>query len=315
VDSRTEILFSLMLSGTFIWGIFETFQSYYLRTKSIPEPVMIVGSCSGTALFAILAELFWNGTSTAILSDFWLPFIATCLLNIVMVRFKIAAMKLEDLSIVAPLSVITPFFVLILSLIVVGERVYPVQGAGIVLLGIGSYLLRLGGDGVALPVIVAKVVPVGWHKPVIFCGSPMLRLFSSRGARLALGVAIIASVALYFDKLATINSNPMIFTGAVYLVVALVAYVPLRYSHQWATFDKRHFAICFLLGFCLDGAASILVNAGYFFGAVPVVGSLKRLYAFFAVLFAGIFLKEQHIVTRVIASLFIWAGVTLIGLK
>lgn len=140
----------------------------------------------------------------------------------------------------------------------------------------------------------------------------MLRIFTSRGARLALLAAYLGSIALNFDKLATLASSPMVYTGSAYFAVAVVTSLTMSPEGGWRATRWPAFGAMVVLGFLL-GLLAVLMNAGYLYGIVPYVGALKRTMILWVVIFAVLFLKEKYGGVRLIGSVVIVAGITLMA--
>lgn len=182
---------------------------------------------------------------------------------------------------------------------------------GIACIALGSYILYLKGSDVALPVPLARILPHAWRAPVLFYGAPWLRIFSSKGARLALLTAYLGAVCVNFDKLATLRASPMIYTGGAFLVVSSFVYIWSRVSGRWQTIEKRHMTPLLVVGI-ITGLCAILMNAGYLYGIVPYVGALKRTQIFWTVLFSGMFLGEKNTALRMTGATIIFLGTALI---
>lgn len=138
-------------------------------------------------------------------------------------------------------------------------------------------------------------------------------MFYSRGARFALFQAWLGAAAISFDKLATLNSSPMVFSGGAYLVVAVTTFIYSKISGRWNKADKRFFGSVIAIGL-LVGVYTVLVNAGYYFSLAANVGSLKRLQIFFTAVLAWLILREKHGPLRVTGSIIIFLGAILIAL-
>lgn len=311
MEETKQLLFIFVLGGAFLWGIGNVLQKYYLKDHDVDRDVMVVGTMCGASVFSFAAEFMWNGVPH-VTAKFWLPFAVTAGLNVVMARWHVAALKWEDASIVTPLAATMPMFVIVMSWVLLREWPTFYGRIGIFLVACGSYILALRGSNVALPPLLIRMVSVRFHKHLIFYGAPWLRLLSSRGARLALFCAYLGAIAVNFDKLATLNSSPMLFTGSVFGVVALSTYGWSKSCGQWDSLEKKCFGKLLLLGLFI-GLYTIILNAGYFFGIVPYVGTLKRTQILWTVLFAGLFLGEKHALIRFVGAMIIFTGAVLIA--
>lgn len=144
--------------------------------------------------------------------------------------------------------------------------------------------------------------------------TPWFRLFSSKGACLSLVTAVLGSISLNFDKMAVLQSNPMILSGSEFLSIGVFLYAIFLINGHWRkNLDKSCFWSLFLVGL-LVGAANVLMNSGFLHGIVPYVGSLKRTQIIWTTLLAGIFLNEKYTGSRLIAAVIIVVGVILLAL-
>jgi drug/metabolite transporter (DMT)-like permease len=305
------MMFSLVLGGAFLWGVGNVVQSHYLKGLGVHEDVATVAITSGSVVFALGAEIIWNGVPR-VQTGFWWPFIATALLNVVSTYWNVKASKLEDISIVSSLAATMPMFVIVMSWVLLREWPTFYGRIAIFCIAFGSYLFYLKGQDIGLPIFLARVLPRKTHQKVILFGAPWLRLFSSKGARLALATAYVGAVSVNYDKLAILNSSPMLLTAGAYLVVAVFIYGWSNAMGRWGVLDKQHFGKLFGLGLWM-GLVTILVNAGYLYGIVPYVGTLKRTQIFWTVLFAGIFLKEKYTGIRLVGAAAIFIGTILVA--
>lgn len=287
VFGPTAMMFLLVCGGAFLWGIANVMKKHFLKNRDVHEDLMVVGVMLGGAVFCLVVELLWSGESR-ISSGFWIPFAITAFLNIGIQYWNVRALKLEDASIVVPLSATMPMFVIVMSWVLLREWPTFYGRVGITAVALGSYVLNLKGAEIPLPSFFQKVFPSSVHGQLLFYGAPWFRIFSSKGAKLALATAYLGAVAVNFDKLATLNSSPMIFSGGAFLVVAGFVYLWSKVARRWDTVDKRYFKHMFVLGLFL-GLVTVLLNAGYLYGIVPYVGTLKRIQILWTVVLASIF--------------------------
>ncbi|MBI2096543.1 MAG: DMT family transporter [Candidatus Sungbacteria bacterium] len=305
-------LLAFVLTGTFLWGIGNVVKSYFLRKRNVHEDVVVVATMFGAAAFSFTVEVAVNGLP-GIREGFWIPFAVTAVLNIGIQYWNVKALKYEDASIVVPLASSMPLFLILMAWVILREFPTPLGRVGIVCIALGAYVLYLKGTEMELPGFVARMLPEQYHARAIFWAGPWLRLWSSKGARLALATAYLGAIAVPFDKLATLRSSPMVFTGGAFLVVAAFVYGWSHQSGRWQAADRSNFMPLFYLGL-LVGLYTVLMNAGYLYGIAPYVGALKRVQIFWTVLLAGLFLKESHTRLRLTGASIIFAGALLISL-
>lgn len=311
--SDQTMLYSTVCGGALLWGISNVLKSKLLRGLNVHEDVVVVGMSSGIVLFCLGFQLFWEGfTVPYVQNNFWLPFAVTAGLNILIQYWNVKALKLEDASIVVPLSATMPAWVIVASWILLKEWPTFYGRVGISLVALGAYILYLKGSETKLPALVQKIFPESWHENIKFYFAPWLRLLSSKGARYALGVAYLGAIAINFDKLSTLASNPMIFEAGAFAVVGGFVYTWSKLSGRWNSLSKDHFGKVFLIGLIM-GMSGVLMAAGFYYGIVPYVGTLKRTQILWTVILAGLFLKEKHMTLKIVGASIIFIGSLLLA--
>lgn len=298
------MLFLLVLSGAFVWGIVNILRKSLL--KEVDVDLMVVATMLGASVFAIPAQFIVLGVPKFHPSDLWSPLIGTIILNIAIQYLGIVALKMEDVSIVATLQGLTPIFLILSSWLMLREFPTTLGLVGIVVTVIGSYVLHMQGVKINTEKKL-RAIP----QPLLSAFLPLIRLFSSKGAMIALLTAILGAVALNFDKVVVLNSSPIIRTSMVFLPVALVVYLGSVITGKWQKIKKDKFWLLFGIG-CIIGFSSVLMDSGFLFGIVPYVGSLKRFQIVVTAVLAGIFLHEKYVKCRIVAAVIIVIGIVLL---
>ncbi len=307
------LLYVLVLGGTLFHASSDIGQKFLLNKKVHEELVMVV-TASGAALVGFAGSFIIYGFPT-IQTKFWVPFGITALLGVGIQYCSVRSKKLEDLSIVTPLSSATPMFLILTSWVVLRESPSTWGRIGIGCIALGAYILYLGGKPVSVPAPVERLLPRAWHGPAAYWFGPWLRLFSSRGARLALLQAWLGAVAISFDKLVVLNSNPLFRTGSIFAVSALCLFAFSFSRGKWQKISKDDGILwrLLLIGVAI-GVTDILYNFGYYHGFAAYVGSLKRTQVLWTVILAWLVLKEGYVGRRLAGSAVMVAGVILLSL-
>ena len=298
--------------GGFIAGIQNTLRAKFVKHLGVHEDVVTVASMMGAATSGIIGSLIVSGVPHLTVT-FWLPFFVSVALNILIQFWNVKALKLEDASIVLPLSTAQPAIAIVMSFLILREWPTFYGRIGIGLIALGAYILYLKGKEVKLPGLVARSTPLSWHHTLAWIGAPLWRMTQSTGARLALAVAWLGAIAINFDKLATLASNPSFFSGAVFALVALAIWIHSSLRGRWHGHDKKHFGVVFLVGI-LMGIGVAFQNAVFLYGIAPYGGALRRTQVFWVILFATWFLGEKNTLLRLIGSIVIVIGTILIAL-
>ena len=314
MGAETANLYGLVLSGAFVLA-FVNIVKKKLLTEGIHEDSITAISMFGAGLSALAAELLINGTGVfagnMLTRAFLAPLAVSAVLNIFIQYGNVLAMKHEDASIVIPLSATMPMFVIVMSWVLLKEWPTFNGRIGISAIAFGSYILALKGVKYPLPSWAGRLMPKSQHERAAFWLTPWLRLGSSKGARIALGIAYLGAVSVNFDKIATLASSPMIFSGLVFSFVAAVVWSVSKYRGRWEKVEPKVFWKILGIGAAIGIGAS-LMNAGYIYGIVPYVGALKRTQILLGVLLAWAILKEEHAAWRLVGAFFIFIGATMI---
>lgn len=310
--AQIKLLFLTSLCGAFIWGVINILKKRYLNPEKydVHPDVMVVALSLGCAMSAFVLGLFLDGLPRVSMG-FWLPFLVSTVINFWIQYFNVKALKLEDASIVIPLSATMPMFVILTSWFMHGEWPTLWGRAGILCIATGSYVLNLKGSGRELPQVIKKWLPERTHATVSTYCAPWLRILHSKGARLALASAYLGAIAINFDKTYVLYSSPATATSSAYFVIALAIYAWSSFKGRWGVLDKTHFKTVFKIGL-LFGIGCVLMNASFQYGIVPYVGTLRRTQILWTVILATLILKEKHGISRMFGAFIIFTGCLLI---
>lgn len=206
------------------------------------------------------------------------------------------AVRLNDLSLVAPLLGLTPLFLLFTTPLILGERPTPLGIAGVLLIVAGAWLLKVGDarDGVF---------------------GPFRALMREPGARSMLAVAFIWSVSANYDKIGVAATSPIAWPVVVHVVVAL-ALAPIVLVRARGGGRSR-------LGWSRDLVLAGVVNAlqaaahmtALTLTLVPYVIAVKRTSLLFSVALGRLMFGEGGIRERALGAAVIFAGVVLFVLS
>jgi drug/metabolite transporter (DMT)-like permease len=133
---------------------------------------------------------------------FWGALVIVGALNTLAVSLYLIALRDADVSLAVPMIAFTPLLMVGLGPGVLGERPTPVALAGMILVVVGAYVLRLDQRRHGLL-------------------APFKALVRERGPRLMLIVALLFSVTSTFDKVGVRASAPLFWVTAVHAFGAL----------------------------------------------------------------------------------------------
>lgn len=130
---------SLALLAAFIWALVDVLDKYFVTklSKNPYVPVMILAPVDFVASMSIF---FIHGFETLSPRFVFLGLLAGTF-RVLMLFWYFRAAKIEEISRVSPLFYVSPFFLLLLAGIFLGEIFTPAQYAGIVFLVLGAFFI------------------------------------------------------------------------------------------------------------------------------------------------------------------------------
>ncbi|WP_457572064.1 EamA family transporter [Desulfovulcanus sp.] len=211
-------------------------------------------------------------------------------LNILATILYVRAIQASDLSLTLPLLSFTPVFLLITSPLMVGDRPEPTGFLGVFLIFLGSYIL-------------------GSSKPG-FLG-PIKGLFSEKGPRLMLCVALIWSIAANVDKMGLRETSPFFWAFSVQMFIASgLTLILFKYKKNISFGSRKNIFLLSLLGlFTALGLTSQMQAINI--GLVPYVIAIKRLSIVFGVIIGAVVFKEKDLKIRLCGAIIMLGGVFL----
>lgn len=225
---------------------------------------------------------------------FWWALLVSGGLNVATSVLYIKALKASDLSLTVPMVAFTPLFLLLTSPLILGE----VPGAaglfGVLLIVFGSYLLPAGRRGRGLL-------------------APFRALFTERGPRLMLLVALVWSVTANVDKIGLRASSPLFWSIAVNTFIA-GALLPLGLP-RFRRSRRAAGGLGDLYALGLAGALTYICQmTAINLTLVPYVIAIKRTSTVLSVLWGGLLFRERGMRQRLLGAAIMLAGVLFITL-
>lgn len=247
-----------------------------------------------TALFACPLFLFNDIPSLG--NNFWYAVIAIGILNTVAFVLFFKAIKASDLSIVAPITTLSPLLLLITSPFLVGEFPNAVGILGIFIIVIGAYVLKFQDKS------------RGYL-------APFKSLFKETGSRLMFGVVLVWSITANVDKIGVQNSSPIMWAIAGHLSVAVFT-LPILFFKSKPNLQniKSNSRNLIIIGF-LNTLAILCQMTALQMALVSFVIAVKRTSALFNVLWGWLIFQEQDIRERIAGSIIMIVGVVVITLS
>jgi len=210
----------------------------------------------------------------------------------------VRAIQLSPLSLTMPFLALTPVYLLVSSLFILGEVPSPGGVLGVVLLAAGAYLLnihtlRKGG----------------------FLG-PFRAVLKEPGSMMMMAVAAIYAVTSDLGKLAIIHSSPLFF-AVVYWALFSLLLTPAALWHMKGRTPGRALAVdarAFLPVGMAQAAMVALHMVAISLTQVSYMIAVKRTSLLFAVGFGYFMFSEKNIRERLVGASFMFVGLAMIVL-
>lgn len=227
--------------------------------------------------------------------EFYNAFLIALPVELVTVILYVKALKLSPMGLSLPFLSLTPVILILVSFLVLGEKVSFTGGAGIALIAAGSYVLNFGEI-----------------RKGIF--GPFRAIGRERGSLMMIGVAVLYSLTASYGKLAIEHSSPLFF-GISYFVALTLLFTPLA---LWM--GRKD-----LRGFMSDGKFRPLLLSGIFYAVmiathmtamkltkVAYMVSVKRTSLLMGVLYGYFLFREEQIKGRFLGALLMFTGFVLV---
>ncbi len=230
-------------------------------------------------------------------STFYIAFSLSIPLEILATLMYIRALRISPLSLTLPLLSLTPVFLIVVPKLLIGERVSPHGGIGVILIGLGGYVLNI------------KSISDGILEPV-------RALTREKGSLLMAGVAFIYSITSTLGKIA-INHSSALFFGTTYFITLTLIMTPVC---LWKVRNESGFAIHkdVLIASILPGFFQVLMIVSHMIAMsmtrVAYMISVKRLSLVIGVIYGLVFFREKGAMERLCGSIIMFTGFILIVL-
>lgn len=257
--------------------------------------ILFIGFSVSTLILAIAVRVVGV---PEIQPNFWLAVFGSVILNFIAFPILLKAYEIGEFSSVYSMILLTPVFLMLTAFIGLGEVPSAWGVVGVSLTVAGLYVVAKNNTG----------------------GHNGVKDFK-KGNLLGIGVALIYSISVNFDKLATQYSSPL-FAGLVSSALLVLAYgfyslVVHRTFFICEGNDGTHpfylpgFFIIILLGLTL-AAGSIFHNAALLTGYASYTIAIKRIGVLFGVIWGWLFFHEKDIWRKALGALIAVGGVVMI---
>ncbi len=227
---------------------------------------------------------------------FWIATFCALPLEILAIILYTKALKISPMSLTIPFLALTPLFLIVISYLVLGEKVSLYGGTGILLMAVGGYALNL-------------------HKVKKDLLAPIKAILREKGSLLMIMVAFIYSFTSTLGKLAIEHSSPVFF-GSFYFILVALFFTPIAIarSSEKLVISKKDVMPLMYIG--LTYAMMIIFHMiAISMTQVAYMISVKRMSLFFSIFYGYLIFKEKNIRERTFGSIIMFAGFLLIILS
>ena len=227
--------------------------------------------------------------------EFYKAFVLALPLEIIAMVLYIKALRISPLSLTLPFLALTPVFLILISYLIIGEKVSFLGSMGIIFLAAGSYTLNI-------------------HEMQRGIFEPFKAIVKEKGSFLMVGVALIYSVTSSLGKMAIVHSSPLFF-GVTYFIAVTVIFAPIA-LWMGKTDLKSFIAGGQFKGLFFPGVFYSVMIASHMIAIsltkVAYMISLKRTSLLIGVMYGYFFFKEKNIGERLSGVVLMLIGFVMI---
>jgi uncharacterized membrane protein len=192
-----------------------------------------------------------------------------------------------------PFLALTPVFLIVMSYLILGEKVSFTGGMGIFLMAVGSYTLNI-------------------HKIRQTVFEPVKAIFKEKGSIFMVAVAFIFSITSSLGKVAIEHSSP-IFFGSFYFILVTILFTPiaLHKNRNSISFTRKDIlplssiGVTYSMMIIFHMIAMSMANVAYMI-------SIKRTSLLFSIFYGYLLFKEEKIAEKTLGGIIMFAGFVLI---
>lgn len=232
---------------------------------------------------------------------FILAVLASIILDVFAAIFAYRAIKISEISLVAPISAFNPVFTSFIALIFLREVINLRSWIGIILICVGAYILQLSKKEKGL-----------FYSKTNFV-YPIKTLLTHKGVMLSLVAYFIWAITPIFQKTAILHTTPTVppfvsLTGMAGTNIIFGLMVMKSYPTNIFKITKKFLPLLILVG-VLGGVGQAAAFMAFSQGSLGFVTAIFKLSMIFTVIFGWFFFKEKNIQDRLLGSLVMLGGV------
>lgn len=209
--------------------------------------------------------------------------------------FYMKAIKTSDLSIISPISGLSPVLVLLSSSLIVGEIPSVLGLIGVMATTVGIYVLKI-------------------HEASSGFSEPFRAVLREPGAKYMIAMLLIYAVAAPIDKIGVEASSPVFYTLLLHVgQLTLLTPIMIYKNRDWRNSIRRNKREIIAIG-GLSGLSSIAQMTALTYTLVVYVISIKRSGILLSVIAGHFIYGEENMKERIAGSLIILLGLSMIAL-
>ncbi len=277
-----------------------------IASKKMPDDRILVFlqrlvESTVAGLFLLFGYFLFSYTFGNYSEYFTSTFILLCLTDVVLggtaIYFNVKAIRLGELSVVAPMSQLTPAILLFTSPLMIGDKVTVYGFMGVLAVVVGSYILGV------------KNVE-GMHS----FWEPLKNLSKDKGVKFALLASVLYGVTSNVTKLAAQQSDPVFLVFFVGMITTFV-FLGMLLWQKSNLFSLKLNDVKFGAVPGVTGALGSMIQVyAVTIWAVPYVIAVKRLSTVFSTLVGIMYFKEQNPFSKIVGASVMVLGTVLIVL-
>lgn len=274
-----------------VWTSIATLLIKRWTGKISPFPLLFILFLFGIPFTFVL--LFLTGGIPHVTPNFYMLMFIAAIIDIAALSSQFKAISMSSISLIAPIASFTPIFTTLIAIFTLGEVPTPIKFVGILLIISGAYLLNVSDFRFGIL-------------------EPFRKLMKDRGVQLAFIATFLWAITPIFQKKAIFETSPQIPLYASFIGMCFVALFIAPFTARKALSYKKEVSLNIKLLFLYGVGTAFAQLAAYTAFSLANVGyvtTLMRFSGLFSVLLGGVFLKEERIKERLIATAIMILGV------
>lgn len=224
---------------------------------------------------------------------FWVSLgINSVLLGVTTILFT-KALKISDVSIISPIMALIPVVVTLPAFFVLGEVPTLPASLGLILVGIGAYVLNIDEKS------------NGYLEP-------FRKILVDRGVQYTIIGLITAAFIPSFDKIGIENSDPFIWVFYQHLGSSIVILVAVFVLSDEINISERGLKVLLVVGLA-NATIWIFQSHAYELTQVAYVQAIKRVSILISVVVGHYYFEEEDLGQRIVGAFLMLIGIILIG--